>query len=64
MELLTSTSAEQFQQCAEFPPLRNRGLGPLAVTKLPGKMGSFIVLLPAVVASNPARTGNAAPKPH
>src|SRR5262249_11964808 len=22
-------SAEQFQQCAEFPPLRNRGLGPL-----------------------------------
>jgi hypothetical protein len=28
-------SAEQFQQCAEFPLLRNRGLGPLAVTVLP-----------------------------
>ena len=28
-------SAEHFQQCAEFLPLRNRGLGPLAVTVLP-----------------------------
>jgi hypothetical protein len=28
-------SAEHFQQCAEFLPLRNRGLGPLAVTILP-----------------------------
>jgi hypothetical protein len=28
-------SAEQFQQCAEFPLLPNRGLGPLAVTVLP-----------------------------
>jgi hypothetical protein len=27
MELLTSTSAEQFQQCAEFLPFRNRALG-------------------------------------
>ena len=27
-------SAEHFQQCAESPPLRNRGLGPLAVTVL------------------------------
>jgi hypothetical protein len=35
MELLTSTSAEQFRQCAEFLPLCNRGLGPLAVTVLP-----------------------------
>ena len=35
MELLKSTSAEQFQQCAEFLPFRNRGLGPLAVTVLP-----------------------------
>ena len=35
MELLTSTSAEQFQQCAEFLPFRNRVLGPLAVTVLP-----------------------------
>jgi hypothetical protein len=26
--------AEHFQQCAEFPLLRNRGLGPLAVTVL------------------------------
>ena len=28
-------SAEHFQQCAEFLPLRNRGLGPLAVPVLP-----------------------------
>src|SRR5260221_14613202 len=28
-------SAEHFEQCAEFLPLRNRGLGPLAVTVLP-----------------------------
>src|SRR5262245_28848848 len=28
-------SAEHFQQCAEFPLLRNRGLGALAVTVLP-----------------------------
>jgi hypothetical protein len=27
--------AEHFQQCPEFLPLRNRGLGPLAVTVLP-----------------------------
>jgi hypothetical protein len=27
-------SAEHFQHCAEFPPLRNRALGPLAVTVL------------------------------
>jgi hypothetical protein len=27
--------AEHFQQCAEFPLLRNRGLGPLAVAVLP-----------------------------
>jgi hypothetical protein len=27
--------AEHFQQCAEFPPLRNRGPGPLVVTVLP-----------------------------
>jgi hypothetical protein len=27
-------SAEHFQQCGEFPLLRNRGLGPLAVTVL------------------------------
>ena len=28
-------SPEHFQQCAEFPLLRNRGLGALAVTVLP-----------------------------
>jgi hypothetical protein len=28
-------SAEHFQQCAEFLPLRNRGFGTLAVTVLP-----------------------------
>jgi|SRR5262249_3958493 len=28
-------SAEHFQKCTEFPPLRNRALGPLAVTALP-----------------------------
>ena len=31
----SQASAEHFQQCAEFLPLRNRGLGPLAVTVLP-----------------------------
>jgi len=31
---LCQASAEHFQQCAEFPLLRNRGLGPLAVTVL------------------------------
>ena len=29
------TSAEHFQQCGEFLPVRNRGLRPLAVTVLP-----------------------------
>src|SRR5262245_12376074 len=28
-------SAEHFEQCAEFPLLCNRGLGPLAVTRPP-----------------------------
>src|SRR6516225_8113321 len=28
-------SAEDFEQCAEFPLLRNRGPGPLAMTVLP-----------------------------
>jgi hypothetical protein len=28
-------SAQYFQQCAEFPLLRNRGLGPVAVAVLP-----------------------------
>src|SRR5215472_145228 len=32
---LCQASAEHLQQCAEFLPLRNRGLGPLAVTVLP-----------------------------
>ena len=33
-DCLCQASAEHFQQCAEFLPLRNRGLGPLAVTVL------------------------------
>jgi hypothetical protein len=28
-------TTEHFEQCAEFPPLSNRGLGPLAVPVLP-----------------------------
>src|ERR1700730_962490 len=28
-------TSEHLQQCAEFPALRNRGLGPLAMTVLP-----------------------------
>jgi len=32
--VLCQASAQHFQQCAEFPLLRNRGLGPLAVTVL------------------------------
>ena len=35
MDFLHQASAEHFQQSAEFPPLRNRALGPLAVTVLP-----------------------------
>jgi hypothetical protein len=31
----SQASADHFQQCAEFLPLRNRGLSPLAVTVLP-----------------------------
>src|SRR5215831_6970176 len=34
-DCLCQASAKHFQQCAESPPLRNRGLGPLAVTVLP-----------------------------
>ena len=34
-DCLYQASAEHSQQCAEFPLLRNRGLGPLAVTVLP-----------------------------
>jgi hypothetical protein len=43
-------SAEHFQQCAEFLPLRNGGLGPLAVT-----------VLPIPLAGRPAATACAAP---
>jgi hypothetical protein len=35
MTILRQASAEHFQQCVEFPLLRNRGLGPVAVTVLP-----------------------------
>jgi len=31
----SQASAEHFKQCAEFLLLRNRGLGPFAVTVLP-----------------------------
>ena len=34
-DCLCQASAEHFQQCAEFPLLCNRGLGPLAVMVLP-----------------------------
>ena len=34
-DCLSQPSPEHFQQCAEFPPLRNRRLGPFAVTILP-----------------------------
>jgi len=34
-DCLCQASAEHFQQCAEFPLFRNRGLGLLAVTVLP-----------------------------
>ena len=33
-------SPEHFQQCAKFLPLRNRGVGPLAVTILPIALAS------------------------
>ena len=35
MDLLTSAQHEAFSPCAEFLPLRNRGLGPLAAAVLP-----------------------------
>jgi hypothetical protein len=35
MTILRQANAEHFQQCVEFPLLRNRGLGPVAVTVLP-----------------------------
>ena len=34
-DCLCQASTEHLQQCAEFLLLRNRGLGPLAVTVLP-----------------------------
>ena len=34
-DCLCQASAEHFEQCAKFLPLRNRGLGALAVTALP-----------------------------
>jgi hypothetical protein len=34
LNFLFQASAEHLQQCAEFLPLRNRALGPLAVTVL------------------------------
>jgi hypothetical protein len=36
--MVGQASAKHFQQCAEFPLLRNRGLGPLAVTVLPHRV--------------------------
>jgi hypothetical protein len=36
------SSAEHFQQCAEFPLLRNRGLGPLPMTVLPIPLASVL----------------------
>jgi hypothetical protein len=35
LRISRQTSAEHFEQCAEFPLLPNRGLGRLAVTVLP-----------------------------
>jgi hypothetical protein len=35
LRISRQASAEHFQQCAEFLPLRYRGLGPLAMTVLP-----------------------------
>jgi len=44
-DCLCQASAEHFQQCAEFLLLRNRGLGPLAVTILPIPLASRAPLL-------------------
>jgi hypothetical protein len=35
LRISRQTSAEHFEQCAEFLPFRNRGLGLLAMTVLP-----------------------------
>ena len=45
-DCLYQASAEHSQQCAEFPLLRNRGLGPLAVTVLPIALARRGVPLP------------------
>jgi len=42
MTILRQASAEHLQQCVEFPLLRNRGLGPLAVTVLRVRTASAI----------------------
>jgi hypothetical protein len=52
MDFLHQASAEHFQQSAEFLPLRNRGLGPLAVA-----------VLPVPLAGRPAATACAAVQP-
>ena len=57
MELLTSTSAEQFQQCAEFLPFRNRALGPLTVTVLPVPLAREGRRLPLAPPCNRQRCG-------
>ena len=44
-DCLCQASAEHFQQCAEFLPLRNRGIGPLAVMALPILLASRAPLL-------------------
>ena len=38
MTILRQANAEHFQQCVEFPLLRNRGLGPVAVTVCPFRL--------------------------
>ena len=53
-DCLCQASAEHFQQCAEFLPLRNRGLGPLAVTVLPIPLASRAPLLHWVEAGSVA----------
>ena len=51
-DCLCQTSAQHFQQCAEFLPLRNRGLGPLAVSILPSSLAMRAAAI-AIAAQGP-----------
>ena len=50
----SQASAEHFQQCAEFLPLRNRGLGPLVMTVLPIPLARRAIATPCAAVQSTA----------